>query len=117
MITGERIPAVPGVPHWAQPYLGVACLLHMLWFFTALMWLAAVYLRTSHHRHDELSRALSKQEAVHAKARPSLSQCSVLQAPFSALLRTLRQAHAPNSPHGIVCTGEEALLLVREQHL
>ena len=59
-----------GVPHWAQPYLGVACLLHMLWFFTALMWLAAVYLRTNHHRQDELSRALAKQEAVHAKVRP-----------------------------------------------
>ena len=58
---------MPGVPHWAEPYLGVACLLHMLWFFTALMWLAAVYLRTAHHRQDELSRAMAKQEALHAK--------------------------------------------------
>lgn len=39
----------------------------MLWFFTALMWLAAVYLRTAHHRQDELSRAMAKQEALHAK--------------------------------------------------
>lgn len=61
---------MPGVPRWAQPYLGVACLLHMLWFFTALMWQAAVYLRTAHHCQDELSRALARQEAVHAKARP-----------------------------------------------
>ena len=45
----------------------MACLLHMLWFFSALMWLAAVHLRTAHHRHDELSRAMAKQEALHVK--------------------------------------------------
>lgn len=83
---GPRISAVPGVPHWAQPYLGVACLLHMLWFFTALMWLAAVYLRTSHHRHDELSRALAKQEAVHAKACLYCHAIPILQALFIAVM-------------------------------
>lgn len=55
------------MPDWAHAYLGVACLLHMLWFFTALIWLAAVHLRTVHQQQDELSRAMSKQEALHVK--------------------------------------------------
>ncbi len=45
----------------------MACLLHMLLFFSALMWLAAVQLRTANHRSDKVSRAMAKQEALHAK--------------------------------------------------
>ena len=73
-------PYPAGVPGWAHAYLGVACLLHMLWFFTALMWLAAVHLRTVHHQQDELSRAMSKQEALHVKVGclASLVQMTIL---------------------------------------
>ena len=87
-----------GVPRWAQPYLGVACLLHMLWFFTALMWQAAVYLRTAHHRQDELSRALAKQEAVHAKARPCCHALFVAQTPFVAVAQLLVEGGGTGLP-------------------
>ena len=60
-------PVFAGVPGWAHTYLGVACLLHMLWVFNALMWLAAVHLWTVHHQQDELSRAMSKQEPLNVK--------------------------------------------------
>jgi hypothetical protein len=74
------------VPHWAEAYLGVACLLHMLWFFSALMWLAAVHLRTVHHRNDELSRAMAKQEALHVKvAAPKKRSWAPVGFPLSTL--------------------------------
>ena len=53
----------------------------MLWFFAALMWLAAVHLRAVNHQEDVLRRALAKQAAVHDKAR----SCFRLFAPEKAL--------------------------------
>ena len=82
------------MPGWAHAYLGVACLLHMLWFFTALMWLVAVHLRTVQQQQDELSRAMSKQEALHVKVGCLASLIQSLQISCMTIFCCTCRCHA-----------------------
>ncbi len=63
--------AVAGVPGWADKYLGVAALLHALWAFLGMMWLATVHMLSVERQLEDLCRAAAQQESLHMKASPT----------------------------------------------
>lgn len=62
-----------GVPAWAGRYLGVAVLLHILWGFLGMLWLACVHMCSMERQLDDLCRVAAQQESLHMKVPSWLS--------------------------------------------
>lgn len=62
-----------GVPAWAARYLGVAVLLHILWGFLGMLWLAYVHMCSMERQLDDLCRMAAQQESLHMKVHSWLS--------------------------------------------
>jgi hypothetical protein len=60
---------IAGVPEWAARYLGVAVLLHILWGFLGMLWLAYVHTCCVERQLDDLCRVAAQQESLHMKVR------------------------------------------------
>ncbi|CAL8466733.1 g6269 [Coccomyxa elongata] len=61
-----------GVPAWAVRYLGVAVLLHILWGFLGMLWLACVHMCSMERQLDDLCRVAAQQECLHMKTLRAL---------------------------------------------
>ncbi len=56
-----------GVPAWAERYLLTTTLLHIVWCFVGMLWLASVHSSSVENHKDDLSRMAAQQESLHMK--------------------------------------------------
>ncbi|KAK9916442.1 hypothetical protein WJX75_002644 [Coccomyxa subellipsoidea] len=75
-----------GVPEWAARYLGVVVLLHILWGFLGMLWLAYVHTCCVERQLDDLCRVAAQQESLHMK-----TLCALLPRSTARLLPVLRE--------------------------